>query len=302
MENFVKRFVTKDGKTRVTVYFDEYADNPREMTDEPLHCEDFNRGYSIMNKTERENKSDSVKELIVSFIASYGNIKAIKQLLVNNGKHLTDGKCIGNNALVYDRSGKQWILKGYSCIWNNGQKEYKWTNEDYFDCKLEDIDVYSLFDYMEDSTIDELCNDKYISDRIKIASYSFDYNGRMSFSDSFDTDSEGICWLSKNEFLKYSGQTEDYWKNNSLLNIEWLTKELKSWSENEVYYFKTETKVEYNIKKTCISEDRETEDYNQPEWEEDESCGGYYGELEDVLDDILDCAGYTKEELEEVTF
>ena len=51
---YVKRLTTADGGTRITVYRDEYAENPRYMTDEPLHCEDWHRNCSIMLKKERE--------------------------------------------------------------------------------------------------------------------------------------------------------------------------------------------------------------------------------------------------------
>ena len=39
----VKRFIKKDGSRRISFYREDYAENPRYMTDEPLHCEDWSR-------------------------------------------------------------------------------------------------------------------------------------------------------------------------------------------------------------------------------------------------------------------
>ena len=48
--DLVKRMVKKDGSQRISFYREEYAENPRDMWDFPLHCEDWSRDYSIMNK------------------------------------------------------------------------------------------------------------------------------------------------------------------------------------------------------------------------------------------------------------
>lgn len=50
--DLVKQMVTKDGTQRISFYRDTYADNPRYLTDEPLHCEDWNGDYSIMTKLD----------------------------------------------------------------------------------------------------------------------------------------------------------------------------------------------------------------------------------------------------------
>ena len=48
--DLVKRFIKKDGSQRISFYRDEYAENPRDMTDEPLHCEDWSRDYNYMEQ------------------------------------------------------------------------------------------------------------------------------------------------------------------------------------------------------------------------------------------------------------
>ena len=87
MDDYVKRFVTKDGKQRVTIYRDDYADNPRYNTDEPLHCEDWSRECTIMVKSERESHSSSARNLLEYLINNYGDEKKIIESLVTNGKN-----------------------------------------------------------------------------------------------------------------------------------------------------------------------------------------------------------------------
>lgn len=295
----VKEFRTKDGNTRLLIIRDENAETPRYMTDEPFHCADFNRDYSIEISEEKGEYSDS-RSFITSMLGRYGKYNKILDYLVFNGRHLTDGEAKGNNALVYDPSGKRWILKGLYRPFM--KKEMEWNDEEYFYEKKEYIDLYGLLDKVEDSTIDEFCKPEYWTDGIKINSYSFGYYGELSFSDYFDTESEGLCWLIKNEFLKYSGHKEEYWKKNKLREIEWLIDELIAWADNEVYGIQVEKRMEYNVVKTCLSEEKETENYNEEEWEEEDSCYGFYGELDTKhIEWMLGEFGYKLEELEEIS-
>lgn len=294
MEDYVKRFVTKDGKERITIYRDEHADNPRYNTDEPLHCEDWSRKYSIMNKSERECHESSARDRIICLLSDYGKREAIIDMLVENGKHITDGKKVSDDALVYDKSMKRWVLMEFGRAF--GSKEFTWEEVEYFDGRKDDIDLCELVEACLDSTIDDLCYFKYWTDGVKTASYSFGYNGEVSFSDEIGCDSDGICWLEKDEFLKYSGCDENkYWKGKTLREIEWLTDELEAWGDGEVYGYIAEKTVR-KIVNTCYPDgehdDTETE---ETEWEETDSCWGFYGNLDKSLEWILDNAGFKKE-------
>lgn len=295
MEDYVKRYVTKDGKQRVTIYRDEDADNPRDMTDEPLHCEDWSRNYSIMSRSEREYKCSDARTRIISLLCDYGKWKDIIDFLVENGKHMTDGKSGCNNALVYDKSLKGWALREYTRWFD--EKECKWRDVTFYKGRKDDIDIGQLLELCLDSTIDELCYFKYWTDGVKTASYSFGYNGEVSFSDEIGCDSDGICWLEKDEFLKYSGCKEDYWKDKTLREIEWLTDELEAWGDNEAYGFIVEKAIRTQKMKIYLDGEREDESYIETEWEEEHSCWGYYGELSKSEEWILNDAGFKKEEL-----
>jgi hypothetical protein len=268
------------------------------MTDEPFHCEDWSRDCSIMNKKEQEYKVSSARIRIERLAGEFGEYKKIIDFLVENGKHMTDGKSVCNNALVYDKSLHGWALKEYTKWY--GEKEHNWKDASFFDGKKYDIDLYTLLDVVLDGTIDYIA-ENCMTDKVKIMSYGFGYYGDISFYRGFSTDSEGICWLEKDEFLMYNGCKEEYWKNKTLTEIEWLTDELQAWGDGDVYGFVVENRVEYKVHKEYTNVERDDEDYEEVEWEESDSCWGFYGELDDEhIGNILDGAGYKKEELDEV--
>ena len=285
--DLVKRFIKKDGSQRISFYREEYAENPRYTTDEPLHCCDWVRNYSITNKVD----------------PSYSDARSlINQMLVWYGKRevIIDALCKGieNNRLEYNRSARRWELKEYVKFYS--EKEYKWYDAEWFDGRKDEIDLCLLVEKCLDSTIDELCNEKYWTDGIKMMSYSFGYYGGMSFSHWFSTDSEGIAWLEKDEFLKYSGNGEDYWKDNDCYDIEkGMIEELEAWGNNDVYGFVVEDCIKSVIHKEYTNSDRDDECYEHEDWEESDSCWGFYGELDKRINDMFENAGLNKEDFEE---
>lgn len=292
----VKRMVKKDGSQRISFYREEYAENPRDMTDEPLHCEDWSRDYSIMNEQEREYKVSSARICIERLAGEFGDYKKIIDFLVENGKHMTDGKSVCNNALVYDKSLHGWALKEYTKWY--GEKEYNWKDASFFNGKKYDIDLYTLLDDVLDGTIDYIA-ENCMTDKVKIMSYGFSYYGDISFYNEFSTDSEGICWLEKDEFLKCSGCTEEYWNGKSLDEIEWLLDELKAWSEDEVFGFVVEDCIKSVVNKRYTNVNKDDEEYEEVEWEETDSCWGYYGDIDEVKVSMFDQAGLDINEFEE---
>ena len=298
--DLVKRFIKKDGSQRISFYRDEYAENPRDMTDEPLHCEDWARDYSIMNKHERETKSENACKWIRYMIERYGNTKEIFKVLFENAK--SDKHNEGDNALMYDKSRHEWILNYWIEHWkdyNGGIHGNCWSEEASFCCKIKDLTAWDIASYLSDEQIEAFADKKYFTDGIKMMSYSFGYYGGISFDNEFSTDSEGICWLEKDEFLKYSGHKEEYWNGKTLDEIEWLLDELKAWSDNEVYGFVVEDCIKSKVHKEYTNVDKEDEDYEEEEWEESDSCWGYYGDIDEVKVSMFDQAGLDINEFEE---
>lgn len=300
-QDYVKRFVTKDGETRISIYQEECADNPRYMTDEPLHCENWSRDYSIMNKHERETKSENAGKLIRHLLARYGDNKKIIKLLKDNYKDSEHDRY--ENGLSYDRSRREWIVWSWQPSWKDysgNVHEAHWAEEWSFCTNIYDVDIYNIADVLSDEQIDVLCDRKYWSDGVKTASYSFGYYGEISFSDEISCDSDGIAWLEKDEFLKYSGCKEDYWKDKTLKDITWLIDALEAWGDNEVYGFIVEECIKSKIHKEYTNKDKEPEDYEEEEWNETDSCWGFYGEISKSVEWILNDVGYKLEELDEV--
>lgn len=292
-KNFEKRFKTKDGRIRISIYRDDYASNPRDMTNEPLHCYDWSRDYSIMSgQDERMSRKDSARSLLMYMLVNYGDYKKIIDTLIKGENGL-------DNRLEYDRSAREWVVKEYSKWF--GEKEFAWKNATCFECKKVELSdyMYEILDDLFESTIDYLV-EHCMTDKVKMMRYGFGYYGNISFYDDVTCDSEGIAWLEKDEFLKYSGCKEDYWNGKSLDDIEWLIDELRAWGDNDVYGFITEECIKSKIHKEYTNVDKEDEDYEEEEWENTDSCGGFYGDLDKCTEWIVEQAGFKMEELEEV--
>ena len=297
----VKRFIKKDGSQRISFFREDYADNPRYNTDEPLHCEDWSRDYSIMYEKERVTKSENACKWIRYMLERYGNTKEIVNVLRENAKAEKHEE--NDDALVYDASRHEWILKCWIARWTDYSGEIHgncWSEEVSWEIKLKDLDASDIVPYLSDDMIEEFSDKKYFTDGIKIMSYGFGYYGGISFYREFSTNSEGIAWLEKDEFLKYSGCSEVYWKDNDCYDIEnGLVDELVAWCNGDVYGFVVEDCIKSKIHKEYTNVDKEDEDYEEEEWEESDSCWGYYGELDKVEGWIFEEYGLNKEDFEE---
>ena len=299
--DLVKRFIKKDGSQRISFYRDEYADSPRYNTDEPLHCEDWSRDYSIMNKQERQTKSENACEWIRYMLERYGNTKEIFKVLFENAK--SDKHNEGDNALVYNEQRHEWILNCWIEPWTDSYGEVHgncWSVEEAFRCKIKNLTAWDVASYLSDEQIKVFADDKYFTDGIKMMSYSFGYYGEISFSHDVDTNAEGIAWLEKDEFMEYSGCSEDYWKGKSLDEIEFLIDELKAWGDNDVYGFVVEDCIKSKVHKTYTNVEKEDDVYEDEEWEETDSCWGFYAELDKAEEWMFEQAGLSKDDFEEV--
>lgn len=284
----IKSFMNRDGNVRVSIYREEYPDNPRNTTDFPLHCVDFSQDYSIMLKTDDRYKEQ--RDFLESILGEYGEWKKIIDYLVDSGKHLNDTKC--NNALTYNPKEKCWELVEYSKYY--GEKEFSWKQQETYYGSKYDIDIYSLLQDVTDSTINDLLG--FLTDEIKITSFGFCYDGSMYFEDSIDTDNTGFIWLNKKEYLKYTGANEDRWKELKITELG-ECKELIAWSNNEVYCFEVEKGTKFHNTKTNI-ETGETSETDTMEWTLIDSCGGFYGDMENCLEFAFE--GYNRDEFEEI--
>ena len=296
----VKRFIKKDGSQRISFYREEYAENPRDMCDFPLHCEDWSRNYSIMNKHERENESEDARKLLEYLILTGDNCNREKFInaLIDNGKKIGNDKVEFGSALVYDRSRRGYILYETSSHYWSTKAENGWYENEFYDGKKDDIDLCTIIGDVQDEAID-WCAQNCLTDKVKIMSYGFGYYGEISFYREFSTDSEGIAWLEKDEALK-DWIKEEYWDKEDCYDLcDGMRNELEAWSEGEVFGFVVEDCIKSIINKRYTNVNKDDEEYEEVEWEESYSCWGYYGDIDEVKDSMFDCAGLDINEFEE---
>lgn len=294
-QNIVKQLVTKDGGVRINIIQDMSPDNPRWNTDFPLHCEDWHNRYSIMGKKERESKSGSARNLLAYLLNNYVDYRKIIDCLVQAGKAK---KCTLNDKLVYDRKTKEWVLHTYGSRYDYDTRKHieGWQDDVRFEGKKYDIDVSELLDCVCEDTIDHLAKE-FLNERVKVMEYSFGYYGEIYFHNGANCQSDGIAWLERLEYLKYTGNSEDFWKQSACKDLDWTWEDLEAYGDNEVYGYKVEKRDDVKVHEE--HSDGEVRDYVRTDWNETDACWGFYGEVDKVLPSILDNAGYKLEELEE---
>ena len=292
----VRTFVTVDNKHKVEIFRDMYAENPRYNTDEPLHCEDWSNKYSIMLKSDKEYKSEDARTFLLYMIEKYGDQKRILETLFENGKQLGKGALEIGCALVYDRQRRAWLLLGNETSYYASKHESGLYEYEYFDLKKDDLDVCEIVESLPDSYIDVLAN-HYISDAVKMCSYSFSYDGELSFDNEVSCESEGIAYLYKDEFLTYSGCKEDYWNNKTLQEIEFLLDELQAWSEGNVFGYVLSRRVRAIVSTSYPDGEHDDTTEEELQDEEEHSCWGYYGDLDKMEDFILEQCGIKKSDV-----
>lgn len=289
-----KTYIKKDGTERIKFIREEYADNPRGTTDEPLHCADWSRSCSIMTKDD--TRYDSLADLLGHLLAKYASPRNVIDFLVDNGRHMTDGKCKTDNALKYDRSERCWVLYEYGSRWG---KEDDWREMERYHDRKEDIDICDLLANVTEQTLTAIAS---TMKDIRFAEYTFNgWNDRVAFYEGISSACEGLAWIEKDEFLKYTGLLNQDWETKTFHElVGWLTDEISAWSEGEVYRYTVEKAKTYKIHKECTSADEPAQDYEETEWEETDSCCGFYGELDKTMEWMFNEAGLNKFEFEEV--
>ena len=300
-KGLVKRFIKKDGSQRISFYQDEYAGNPRYETDFPLHCEDWSWDYSIMTKHDRETRSEDARKLLEYLILTGDNCNREKFIntLIDNGKKIGNDKVEFGSALVYDRSRRGYILYETSSHYWSTKAENGWYENGFYDGKKDDIALCIIIGDVQDEAID-WCAQNCMTDKVKIMSYGFGYYGGISFYRDFSTDSEGIAWLEKDEALK-DWIKEEYWEKEDCYDLcDGIRNELEAWAKGEVYGFVVEDAVRIQGIKTYYNGEREDESYIDTQWEQSDSCWGYYGDIDKVTIPMFDEADLDINEFEEV--
>lgn len=293
MKEHVIQKITKDEKYRVTVDVEEYAENPLYLCDFPLHVNDWDKNYSLVGR--KNNEFDSVRKLLEHLLTWFGDGDKIIEKLIGNGK--SDFHNEYDTALKYDRRGKQWNLK----YWTKSNNEGHWATLCEYDCKKEELDVFDILYEATDECISDLACDC-MTDKVKIVGYSFGPYGEIGFRNNFTSESiTGIAYLIKDECVG-DGKwfTEEQWNSQTCIQLaKPEIEEIEAWSEGRVYYFKVEKSSQYRIHKACLSEQKPMECYTTTEWEEIDSCHGFYGSPQYAFEYALNDNDLKKEDFDD---
>lgn len=273
--------VSADGKYRLTVRYDECAEHPLNTCDFPLHMDDWCRDYTA-NPTrwsKDRDHSDSLESCMRHLLAHYGDDKEIIARLVRNGKEEFHERY--DDALVYDKSRREWLLVSWTPAYLSytGERiEAHWSEEWSFSCKRKDIEVWDVLDSLSAETLCALVN-TCLGDWCKVMSYNFGYHGSISFYSNVDSGCEGLAWLVKDEAVGVGKWlTEEQWKNQDIYTLtNGEREEIEAWAEGNVFWFEVEKSVKWKVHRECLSEERQAQDFESEEWEQVDSCCGFYG-------------------------
>lgn len=175
--------------------------------------------------------------------------------------------------LIYNRSERQWELQCRSS-WSDNQWTSWWetdpTSLKKCDCRMELLDPLDEKDYIE-------LIKKYAKDFVL---YEWQSSG-YSQGDHI----RGISYMSKERFDRTCGFSGKYttWQEQAMSIIEAEVKEIGMWAWGDVKGFVLEKKVSF----TKVYDDEDREDEKDAEWEEVDSCWGYFMETEELIAEII---------------
>lgn len=284
--------MSADKKYRLTVHYDECVIHPLRTCDFPLHMDDWDRGYSARpyahsRKRDNDDHYGSREECMRYLLRYYGDEKKIIDLLVANGKKQQHERY--ECALIYDRSGKEWAVSKWQPAWKGYDgmvHEAHWEEEYHLALKREYIRLDDVIDNLEEDFMAE-CINRYLTDGVKVMSYSFGYHGDIDFFSEVDAKSDGIAWIEKSEAVgEGKWLSEDQWATQDCYALtKGEREEICAWARGDCFCFEVEKNVRWKVHRECLSEERPTEDYETDEWEQVDTCSGFYG-----IDHCVSCA------------
>jgi hypothetical protein len=278
------RKVSEDGRYRLTVHYDECAEHPLNWCDFPLHMDDWCRDYSanpttrLRDKTKHEHY-ESCEACMRSLLYYYGDGKKIIDLFVSNYSKEKHERY--ELALTYDRSRREWLVLQWSPTWkayDGAIHEAHWCEEASLCCKRKYITFSDIAEYLSEEDMAGLLN-TCLTDEVKVMSYYFGYHGSIGFCSNVGSDCHGLAWIVKSEAVG-DGKwlTEEQWRTMDCYDLtKGEREEICAWAEGDVFWFEVEKKVLWKVHRECLSEERTAEDYEDEEWEQLDSCGGFYG-------------------------
>ena len=278
MSDLIATYHDEEKKYRLKIYRDsDCYDGPLEWGWH-LNFADRDRHYTLDRKHEN---GEPMKELRL-LVSRYGDAKRVRQWL----KQKDERRSRGEDYAEYDRSANVWRL--YS-VWCGD-----YCQETYFSPQEFNTEDSYLIEQLSDDVICTIANEM-MTDGVKLASYDFNYyDGEPSFDDSVEERMTGLMWIEKSDYLKDYGGKDDRWHLPMTELMKGMIDAIQRWARGDVYGFELEKAVNWHTHRTCLSEEREDEDYDETDWEYVDSCWGYYEEPEDVAKLVGDEHGLPK--------
>lgn len=266
------------GDHRIKIYYDINAECPvRNWDMGAVHLfEHLERGqYWLSDACDwKEWVSNTRDESITSILQRMAATWVSQDDLI---KYIKAGKVKGLR-LVYNRHERMW-QEQQECTWDSTRRG-EWVTM--FEVEPSDLKVYDyrveLLECLEDDddiiAIIEAC-----AKDVVIKSWS-------SCGYSQGDDMRGVSYITKERFDKtcgFSSQHYKTWQEQALAVIEDEVKCIELWAWGDVKGFVLEKKVSF----TKVFDDKDRKDEEDYEWEEVDSCWGYFMETEELIKEVM---------------
>ena len=260
------------GDYRITVYQDEYAESPcyeQDLTGvylwEYTSCGsgrlsngcNWDEIYDRKYDTNEHSLQDALRELVYKYVPQNRLVKYLK-----SNKHRSA-------KLSYDRSSHIWELDYY-----DSREAYK-TSVELTPDEIKNYDMRAeMIEPMNNEDLIWLLDD--IAYEIVIYEWSSTGYCQGEYV-------EGIAYCDKERFGKMCGRKDKPWREAAEECMLGEAEILGKWMWGDVYGFVLEKKVHY----TKVYDDSERLDEDDFEWEEVDSCWGYFTSPDELVDEVI---------------
>lgn len=272
MEN--RLIKTKEiGDYRIKIYYDTNAECPVTSWDMGANYifEYLERGrYWLSDCCDWKEWVLNTREHSVADILQNMVAKVVDQQSIIN--YYKAGK-VQDIRFIYNRSARQWELQ---VLQNGKDKNVKWSTE--YEVEPSELKAY---DYRME-LLEPLDKEELVA-LIEECAKNFVIKSWGSSGYSQGDHIRGVAYMSKERYDKYVGNNGKNWKEHALELIDAEVKEIAMWAWGDVKGFVLEKKVEYTKK----YHDIEREDEDDFDWEEVDSCWGYYMETDKLIEEVI---------------
>ena len=256
------------GNYRISIYNDLFAECPVKNWDmAAVHLFGYvgsnyngnlskNSDYDEFFDSENHSVTDAVRQLVIANVSVKNLIKYYKELSDPSTR------------IRYDRSVNLWKVE---MLFDN-----KWYSK--FDLTPQEIkDGIGADDLVADFEFDDLVSilNKYAKN---IATYEWTSTGYCQGDYIY-----GFSYMTKERYNREFGKIAIPWKTMAESCMKNEVKSIEMWAWGDVKGFVLEKKVPF----TKVYDDADREDEEDYEWEEVDSCWGYFMETKELIKEVM---------------